>query len=219
MDAVIAIEQVASACPRSADVVQAGSFGPIRIFAEYASPALKAKYLPALLEGRAVISARHDRAGGRLGGDRSRDDRADRRRRGYRSTAPRSSPPSAPTPRCSWSMCGSAPGVRRHRLGAGRARRAGLPHRQAVALHERRGMVRALFRELPIPAENVLLGAGGFKKQIAGFNVERIGNAARALAFGRYAFDRRAITSRRGSSSAGRCASSRACSGSSPTWR
>ena len=52
MDAVIAIEQVALACPRSADVVQSGSFGPIRTFAEYASPALKAKYLPALL-GRA----------------------------------------------------------------------------------------------------------------------------------------------------------------------
>ena len=41
MDAVIAIEQVAAAVPRSADVVQSGSFGPIRTFAEYASPALK----------------------------------------------------------------------------------------------------------------------------------------------------------------------------------
>src|SRR5438093_13414584 len=34
-DAVIAIEQVAAVCPRSADVVQFGSFGPIRTFAEY----------------------------------------------------------------------------------------------------------------------------------------------------------------------------------------
>ena len=30
MDAVIAIEAVAPVCPRSADVVQAGNFGPIR---------------------------------------------------------------------------------------------------------------------------------------------------------------------------------------------
>ena len=36
MDAVIAIEEVAPVCPRSADVVQAGNFGPIRTFAEYA---------------------------------------------------------------------------------------------------------------------------------------------------------------------------------------
>src|SRR5918999_4124061 len=35
IDAVIAIEQVASVCPRSADVVQAGNFGPIRVLAEY----------------------------------------------------------------------------------------------------------------------------------------------------------------------------------------
>src|SRR5882672_9027953 len=50
MDAVLAIEQVALVCPRSADVVQSGSFGPIRTFAEYASsPSLKNRYLPDLL--------------------------------------------------------------------------------------------------------------------------------------------------------------------------
>jgi alkylation response protein AidB-like acyl-CoA dehydrogenase len=37
--------------------------------------------------------------------------------------------------------------------------------------------------------ENVMLKEGGFKKQIAGFNVERIGNTARSLAFGRYAYN------------------------------
>ena len=36
----------------------------------------------------------------------------------------------------------------------------------------------------------VLLKEGGFKKQIAGFNVERIGNTSRSLALGRYAFER-----------------------------
>src|SRR5262249_60478819 len=45
MDAVIAIEQVASVCPRSADVVQFGNFGPIRTFAEYATPAQKQRWL------------------------------------------------------------------------------------------------------------------------------------------------------------------------------
>jgi alkylation response protein AidB-like acyl-CoA dehydrogenase len=43
--------------------------------------------------------------------------------------------------------------------------------------------------ECRIPAANVLLGPGGFKKQISGFNVERIGNASRSLALGRYAFN------------------------------
>jgi len=45
------------------------------------------------------------------------------------------------------------------------------------------------FDDVAVPEEMVLLGEGGFKKQIAGFNVERIGNAARSLALGRYAFE------------------------------
>jgi alkylation response protein AidB-like acyl-CoA dehydrogenase len=39
-----------------------------------------------------------------------------------------------------------------------------------------------------VPPEDVLLGPGGFKKQIAGFNAERIGNASRSLAYGRYCY-------------------------------
>ncbi len=45
------------------------------------------------------------------------------------------------------------------------------------------------FDNVFVPAEMVVLKEGGFKKQIAGFNVERIGNAARSLALGRYAYE------------------------------
>ncbi len=45
------------------------------------------------------------------------------------------------------------------------------------------------FEDVLVPEDMVLLGEGGFKKQIAGFNVERIGNAARSAALGRYAFE------------------------------
>src|SRR4051812_3665922 len=55
-DSVIAIEQIASVCPRSADVVQAGNFGPIRTFVEYATPEQKARWLPDLLAGNTCIS-------------------------------------------------------------------------------------------------------------------------------------------------------------------
>ena len=76
------------------------------------------------------------------------------------------------------------------------------------------------FENCRIPAENVLLGPGGFKKQMASFNVERLGNTARSLAFGRYCL--RAGARARGRAPAVRPAavpSSRACNGSSPTWR
>ncbi|MDA8637937.1 acyl-CoA dehydrogenase, partial [Rhodospirillales bacterium] len=45
------------------------------------------------------------------------------------------------------------------------------------------------FEDAYIPAENILLREGGFKQQIAGFNVERLGNSARAVALGRFAFE------------------------------
>ena len=45
------------------------------------------------------------------------------------------------------------------------------------------------FDNVFIPKENVLLGPGGFKKQIAGFNAERIGNTARSLAVGEFAYN------------------------------
>jgi alkylation response protein AidB-like acyl-CoA dehydrogenase len=45
------------------------------------------------------------------------------------------------------------------------------------------------FEDVRVPADMVVLKEGGFKKQIAGFNVERIGNTARSLALGRYAYE------------------------------
>ena len=60
MDAVIAIEQVALVCPRSADVVQFGNFGPIRTFAEYATPAQKAALAAGAALRRRGDQPRHD---------------------------------------------------------------------------------------------------------------------------------------------------------------
>ncbi len=45
------------------------------------------------------------------------------------------------------------------------------------------------FDNVYVPPEDVLLREGGFKKQISGFNAERIGNAARSLAFGRFCYN------------------------------
>src|ERR1700754_4400866 len=56
VDAVIAIEQTAAVCPRSADVVQFGNFGPIRTFSEYGTDYQKKKWLSECLAGRMVIS-------------------------------------------------------------------------------------------------------------------------------------------------------------------
>ena len=56
MDAVIATEEVAAVCPRSADAVQCGSFGPIRVLAEYGSGEQKQRILAKLLDGSSLIA-------------------------------------------------------------------------------------------------------------------------------------------------------------------
>ena len=47
----------------------------------------------------------------------------------------------------------------------------------------------ALLQQLPHRPGAGIAGRGGFKKQISGFNIERLGNSARSIAVGRYAFD------------------------------
>ena len=59
-------------------------------------------------------------------------------------------------------------------------------------LARRHGRAAALLVAIVMLGERdmVLLKEGGFKKQMAGFNVERLGNSSRSLALGRYAFER-----------------------------
>jgi alkylation response protein AidB-like acyl-CoA dehydrogenase len=189
MDAVIAIEQVAGACPRSADVVQAGSFGPIRTFAEYASPALKAKFLPDLLAGRSVMSlGMSEPDAGSAATDLATTARPDGAHTVIDGTKVFASFSADAAVFLVYARFGPGVGgigsvvVERDAPGF----RIGKPSsfmsgEEWCELH---------FDHCRIPSDQVLLGPGGFKKQIAGFNVERIGNAARALAFGRYAFNK-----------------------------
>jgi alkylation response protein AidB-like acyl-CoA dehydrogenase len=189
MDAVIAIETVASVCPRSADVVQAGNFGPIRVLGEYGSDFQKKKFLSRLLSGEAVISvgmtepeagsavtdlkttATPDGDGFRINGTKiftTHSAYADvilvyvRFGPGVGGIG-------------SVLIEKGAPGVRRGKPSAF------MSGEEWAELH---------FEDVRVPREMVLLGEGGFKKQMAGFNVERLGNASRSLALGRYAFER-----------------------------
>ncbi len=191
MDAVIAIEQVAAMCPRSADVVQFGSFGPIRTFAEYGTAAQKTRWLPDLLAGRAVMSLGMTEPDA---GSAATDLKTTAKRDGAHYVVNGSKVFSTFSPDAQifliyvrfgpgLSGIGSViveRGTRDFHIGQPSSFMSG---EEWCELH---------FDNCRIPAENVLLGPGGFKKQMAGFNIERIGNSARALAFGRYAFTKAA---------------------------
>ena len=219
MDAVIAIEQVAAVCPRSADVVQAGNFGPIRTLRRIRDAGAEGA-LPARPAGRAArlisLGMTEPDAGSAVTDLRP----ARPRRRRLRHQRHKVFSTHSPDADVFLVYVRYGPGRRRHRLGDRRARRARLQDRPAVALHERRGVVAALLRQLPHPGRERAARTGRLQEADRRLQ-RRAARQRRALARARPAcLQRRArACADRGSSSAGRCASSRACSGSSPRWR
>ncbi len=187
-DAVIAIEQVAAVCPRSADVVQFGNFGPIRTFAEYATDAQKARWLPGLLQGRMVMSLGiSEPDAGSAATDLKTSARPDGSH--YLINGSKVFSTFSPDAGIFLIYVRFGPGVG----GIGSV----IVERDTPGFHIGRPSsfmsgeewCELHFDSCRIPAEHVLLGPGGFKKQMAGFNIERLGNTARSLAFGRYAFN------------------------------
>jgi alkylation response protein AidB-like acyl-CoA dehydrogenase len=188
MDAVIAIEQVAAECPRSADVVQFGNFGPIRTFAEYGTPAQKARWLGDLLAGRMVMSLgmTEPDAGSALT-DLKTSARADGT--DYVINGSKVFSTFSPDAQIFLIYVRFGPGV--GGIGSVLIERGtpGFSIGAPSAFMSDEEWCELNLADCRIPADNVLLGPGGFKKQMAGFNVERLGNTARSLAYGRYAFN------------------------------
>jgi alkylation response protein AidB-like acyl-CoA dehydrogenase len=188
MDAVIAIEQVALVCPRSADVVQFGNFGPIRTFAEYATPEQKQKWLPALLSGGAVMSlGMTEPAAGSAVTELTTSARQDGNH--YVINGSKLFSTFSPDAKVFLVYVRYAPGL--GGIGSVLVERdtPGFTVGTPSSFMSGEEWSELHFENCRIPAENVLLGPGGFKKQIAGFNVERLGNSARSLALGRYAYN------------------------------
>lgn len=187
MDAVLAIEQVALVCPRSADVIQAGNFGAFRTLAEYATPWQKEKYFGPLLRGEAIaaVGMTEPDAGSALT-DLKTSCTPDGK--GWRLNGGKIFTTNSDDASVFVIYCRFGPGV--EGIGSVLVERGmegftlGPPTK-----YMNDEVWRALyFDNVYIPPEMVLLGPGGFKKQIAGFNVERVGNTARSLALGEYCF-------------------------------
>jgi alkylation response protein AidB-like acyl-CoA dehydrogenase len=187
MDAVIAIEQIAAVCPRSADVVQFGNFGPIRVFGEYATPVQKQRWLGDLLAGRIVMSLGMTEPDA---GSAVTDLKTSARPDGTNYVVNGSKVFSTFSPDAQIFLVYVRFGPGLGGIGSVLIER-GAPGFTIGAPSEFMSgeeWCELHFADCRIPAENVLLGPGGFKKQMAGFNIERLGNTARALACGRYAF-------------------------------
>jgi alkylation response protein AidB-like acyl-CoA dehydrogenase len=188
MDAIIAIQEVALVCPKSADIVQAGNFGPIRTFVEYANAEQKGRFLKDLLSGRKVISLGMSEPGA---GSAVTQLSTAARKEGddYVLNGTKIFSTHSPDASLFLIYCRFGPGL--DNIGSVLLERdtPGLTIGQPSSFMSGEEWSQLYMEECRIPAANVLLGPGGFKKQISGFNVERIGNASRSLALGRYAFN------------------------------
>jgi alkylation response protein AidB-like acyl-CoA dehydrogenase len=188
MDAVLAIETVALICPRSADVVQAGNFGAIRVLAEYGSDDQRRRHLTRLLAGDGLIAvAMSEPEAGSAVTDLKTTATADGG--GFRINGSKVFSTHGQHADVFLVYVRFGPGV--DGIGSVLIERdsAGFTSGQPVRYMSGEHWVQLYFDDVWIGPENVVLGNGGFKKQIAGFNVERIGNSARSLALGRHAFN------------------------------
>ncbi len=188
MDAVIAIEAVAAVCPRSADVVQAGNFGPIRVLAQYGSPSQKQKFLKKLLSGASVISVgmTEPEAGSAVTDLKTT---AIRESTGYRINGSKIFTTHSAYADLILAYVRFGPGVGGIGSVLIEKSSAGVRLGKTSRFMSGEEWAELHFDNVLVPEEMVLLKEGGFKKQIAGFNVERIGNTARSLALGRYAYE------------------------------
>lgn len=188
MDAVIAITEIGLVCPKSADIVQAGNFGPIRTFAEYASAEQRARFLPGLLAGRTLIALGMTEPDA---GSAVTELRTAAVRDGDAFVINGAKIFSTHSPEADLFLIYLRYGPGLNGIGSVLIERGtpGFIVGEPSAFMSGEEWCPLFFDNCRIPAANVLLGEGGFKKQISGFNVERIGNAARSLALGRHAFN------------------------------
>lgn len=188
MDAVIAIYEIGLVCPKSADIVQAGNFGPIRTFAEYASPEQRARFLPDLLAGKKLIALGMTEPDA---GSAVTELRTAAVREGDGLVVNGAKIFTTHSPEANLFLVYLRYGLGLNGIGSVLVERGtpGFVIGETSAFMSGEEWCPLFFDNCRIPAANVLLGEGGFKKQISGFNVERIGNATRSLALGRHAFN------------------------------
>lgn len=188
MDAVITIQELAMVCPKSADVVQAGNFGPIRTFAEFATDDQKQRFLPDLLAGRKLISLGMSEPDA---GSAVTELKTSAKEDGGDYIINGSKVFSTHSPHAGLFLVYVRFGPGTGGIGSVLVERGtpGFTIGRPSSFMSGEEWCPLYFEDCRIPKANVLLGAGGFKKQISGFNVERIGNASRSLALGRHAFE------------------------------
>lgn len=192
LNAVIVLEEVAKVSPAVAFPIFESCFGPILAIAHFGSESMKRRLIPEVVSGNSVVAVAmsEPEAGSAL------TDLATKavvegdtvRLRGQKRWCSGAGHADGYLVYCRLS---EAPGARG--LGAVYVERgaAGLTFGRKEYLMGFRGIPSAdmFFDDVRVPADNIVVGAGGFKKLMEAFDLERCGNATMSLALAQGALD------------------------------
>lgn len=188
LDSVLAIEAAARARPRAADLLQAMNFGAARQIAAFGTAAQKERYLAPVLRGERLVtvgmteseagSATSDlRTTARFDGDHVVLDGT----KIYNSDGPFA------THHVVWARFGAD--TRSIGSVIVPAHAPGFEHGRPERFSSGEQYCSLIMDDCRVPADHVLLDGEGFGKMMLQFNIERLGNAARALGCGQRALD------------------------------
>jgi alkylation response protein AidB-like acyl-CoA dehydrogenase len=188
LDAVIVLSEIARVCPHTGDVVQAYNFGGIRQLQELASPALKRQWLAPALRGEILISLAMSEpdAGSGLASIRTTADARDDRAviNGSKIFATHGVDADLIIVWCRFGTDPQAIGAV-----AVPATAPGFTRGATETFMSGERYCQMYFDNCTVPADNVLIDSGGIRRLMPVFNIERLGNATRALALATAAFD------------------------------
>jgi hypothetical protein len=189
IDAVLVIEAISRYSASAGDAAQALNFGPVQQLAHYGSDHHKARFLAPCLHGTALISiAMTEPGAGSAVSELRTSARRDADGIALSGQKTFSSNGALADYFLVWARFEDGPDG----IGAVVVSRDadGLTIDDSRSFMTGERYAQLFLDDCRVPAENVLLDRAGFRRMFRVFNIERLGNASRSLAYGQAAFDR-----------------------------
>jgi hypothetical protein len=191
LDAVLCVEEVGKACAATARILVEGNFGSVGALIHLATPAQQARYVPMVLQGEKPAIAITEPEAGSAATDmttRAVRDGADFVLNGRKHWITGAGISQLHLVFARFDGIAGADGVGALWVERGTPGFRVGRREQAMGL---RGLPEAelLFEDCRVPAGNLVVGAGGFRKLMACYNGQRLGAATVALGVAQGAFD------------------------------
>lgn len=188
LDAIIVLREVARVCPHSGDVVQAYNFGGVRQLQATGSPELKERWLRPALRGEVLISLAMSEPGAGSGLS-SLSTRAEVHGEKVVISGSKVFSTHGVDADLIIVWCRFGDGPRGIGAVAVPQETAGFTRGKTERFMSGEPYCQMYFNECEVPVQNVLVSQDGLRQLMPVFNVERIGNATRALAVSGTAFE------------------------------